>query len=206
MSCTSSIKFDVSDCTLREQSEEHFGWSNANGVYIVLRVPKSTTNWPFDLSDIDAATSFFSGQSANNGGTLLEMNSVTAGGQAALQGLFKYRSPLPQSMGMMFVSILWIRLGDRTAQINVESTEDGVTGVREAAVCAMTAETPTSAAPDEPVLVDSIEEMFVHVRAQPLRPLRSDNSQFDQMFPDHPLSKVRHRMTQLVATLSIQAK
>jgi hypothetical protein len=28
----SSVKFDVSDCTLREQSEEHVGWSNSKGV------------------------------------------------------------------------------------------------------------------------------------------------------------------------------
>lgn len=202
----SSVNFDVSDCTLREQSDEHFGWSNANGVYIVLRVPKRAANWPFELHDIDAATSFFSQQSASNGGALLEMEAVTVGGQAALRSLFKYRSPIPQSLGMMFVGILWIRLGDVTAQINVESTEQGETGVREAAVCAMTGESPANATSSEPVLVDSIEEMFAHMRAQPLRALPSDSSQYDQTFPDHPLSKVRQRMTQLVATLSISTQ
>lgn len=202
----SPVKFDVSDCTLREQSEEHFGWSNANGVYIVLRVPKNTTNWCFDLHDMDASTRYFSQQSASNGGVLLEMDVVTVGGQAALRGLFKYRSPLPESMGMMFVNILWIRLGDEAAQINVESIEQGTTGLREATVCAMTGERPASASPDEPVLMDSVDDMFAHMRAQPLRVLPSDNSQYDQMFPDHPLSKVRHRMAQLEATLSIATK
>ncbi|NHZ94329.1 hypothetical protein [Massilia sp. CCM 8734] len=205
MSSNSSVKFDVSDCTLREQSEEHFGWSNANGVYIVLRVPKST-NWSFDVHDIDTATRYFSQQSASNGGVLLEMDVVSVGGQTALRGLFKYRSPLPQSMGMMFVSILWIRLGDATAQINVESIEQGTTGVREATVCVMTGESPASASPNVPVLMDSIEDMFADMRARPLHVLPSDNSQYDQMFPDHPLSKVRHRMAQLEATLSIGAK
>jgi len=199
------VKFDVSDCTLREQSEEHFGWSNSNGVYVVLRLPKGATNWPFDFNDVDAATKFFSEQSASNGGALLEMGLVTVGGHVALRGLFKYRSPIPQSMGMMFVSILWIRLGDRTAQINVESVEQGDTGVREAAVSLMIEEKTEAAAPDEPVLVESMEEMFAHMRAQPLRALPSDSSQYDQSFPDHPLSKVRHRMAHLVDTLSIVA-
>lgn len=206
MSSTNAVKFDVSDCTLREQSEEHFGWSNANGVYIVLRIPKHATNWSFDLHDIDAAKSFFSQQSASNGGVLLKMDNVTVGGQAALRGLFKYRSPVPQSMGMMFVSILWIRLGNVIAQINVESVEQGETGIREAAVCAITGESPASAAPNEPVLVESIDEMFAHTRAQPLRAIPADDSQYDQLFPDHPLSKVRHRMAQLMATLSVTAK
>ncbi|NHZ97569.1 hypothetical protein [Massilia sp. CCM 8734] len=203
MSNNISVKFDVADCTLREQSEDHFGWSNANGVYIVLRVPKNPTNWSFDPHDIDAATRYFSQQSASNGGALLEMDVVSAGGHTALRGLFKYRSPLPDSMGMMFVSILWIRLGNATAQINVESVEQGTTGVREATVCVMTGESPTSASPSEPVLMDSVEDMFAHMRAQPLQVFPSDNSQYDQMFPDHPLSKVRHRMAQLEATLSI---
>ena len=201
----SAVKFDVSDCTLREQSEEHFGWSNSNGVYVVLRLPKGATNWPFDFNDVDAATKFFSEQSASNGGALLEMGLVTVGGHVGLRGLFKYRSPIPQSMGMMFVSILWIRLGDRTAQINVESVEQGDTGVREAAVSLMIEEKTEAAAPDEPVLVESMEEMFAHMRAQPLRALPSDSSQYDQAFPDHPLSKVRHRMAHLVDTLSIVA-
>lgn len=134
------------------------------------------------------------------------MDIVTVGGHRALRGLFKYRSPIPDIMGMMFVNILWIRLGDATAQINVESVEQGTTGMREATVCAMTGKSPASASPDEPVLMESVEDMFAHMRAQPLRVLPSDDRQYDQMFPDHPLSKVRQRMAQLEATLSIAAK
>lgn len=203
MYSNSPVKFDVSDCTLREQSDQHAGWSNENGVHLVLRVPKHATNWSFDLRGIDAAKDYFSQQSASNGGVLLEMDVVTVAGQTALRGLFKYRSPLPESMGMMFVSILWVRLGDAMAQINVESVELGTTGVREATVCVMKGQSAASASPGEPLPMDSMEDMFAHMRAQPLHVLPSDDSQYDQMFPDHPLSKVRHRMAQVEATLSI---
>jgi hypothetical protein len=203
MSSKKTVKFDVSDCTLREESEEHSTWSNANGVYIVLRVPKTAPNWSFDLHDIDAATNYFSEQSARNGGVLVQMDVVTVGGQTALRGLFKYRSPLPQSMGMMFVSILWIRLPDTTVQINVESIEQGITGAREAAVFAMTGDGQAEAAPTEPVLVDSIEELFADMRAKQLRVLPSDDSRYDDIIPDHPLSRVRQRMAQVEATLTI---
>lgn len=200
------VKFDVSDCTLREQSSEHLAWSTGSGVYIALRIPESPANWSFDLHDIDAARNYFSQQSAANGGALLQMDLVTVCGQTALRGMFKYRSPLPQSMGMMFVSILWLRLGDRTVQINVESVEQGETGAREAAVSVVTGTTQPDGSLDEPVLADSVEELFALMGTQKLQALPSDDSQYDPMFPDHPLSRVRQRMAQVEATLTLAAK
>jgi len=200
---TNSVKFDISDCTLREQTEEHLGWSTGSNVYLVLRVPKQRADWPFDLRDVDAARSFFSQQSASNGGALLEMESVKVGSYPALRGLFKYRSPIPQSLGLMFVNILWIPLGSCTAQLNVESLEHGETGGREAAVSLIESEGQVSPPESEPVLVRSVEEMFSHMRAQPLRALPSDAQKYDQSFPEHPLSKVRHRMEQVLQTISI---
>lgn len=200
------VKFDVSDCTLRAQSNEHLAWSTANGVYIALRIPESPANWSFDLHDIGAATDYFSLQSARNGGALLQLDAVTVCGQAALRGMFKYRSPLPQSMGMMFVSILWLRLGVRMVQINVESVEQGETGAREAAVSVVTGATQPDGSSDEPVLADSVEELFALMGTQKLQALPSDDSQYDPMFPDHPLSKVRQRMAQVEATLTLTAK
>jgi hypothetical protein len=206
MPSTSSVKFDISDCMLREQSEEHLGWSTGNGVYLVLRVPKSRTNCSFDLQDLVAAKSFFSQQSASNGGVLLEMEKVKVASHTALRGLFKYRSPIPQSLGMMYVNILWMSFGDWSAQLNVESLENGETGVREATVFMIEGESRDIPKPSEPMLVANVEEMFTHMRAQPLRTLPSDSRNYDQSFPDHPLSKVRHRMEQVIATVSISAE
>jgi hypothetical protein len=163
-------------------------------VFLVLRVPQVKTNWPFDLTDVSAAKDYFSQQSANNDGVLLEMEAV------------KYRSPIPQSMGMMFVGILWIPLRDRTAQVNVESLEHGATGMREAAVSLMDVGNPASQASTDQVIVNSAEEMFTHMRAQPLRALPSDGSTYDQSFPDHPLSKVRRRMEQVMTSISIHVE
>lgn len=203
MLSTASVKFDVSDCTLKEQSEEHLGWSAGNGVFLVLRVPKQRTNWSFNLEDVDAAKEFFSQQCAANGGALLEMEGVKVGGRAALRGLFKYRSPIPQSLGMMFVNILWVPLGEQTVQLNVESLEHGETGGREAAVCLLDGGEISVPAAPEPVMVSSVEEMLSHMRAQPLRPLPSDDARYDQNFPEHPLSKVRYRMRHVMETVCI---
>lgn len=206
MPSTTSVKFDVSDCTLREQSEEHLGWAAENGVYLVLRVPKQRTNWSFDLQDVAAARNYFSQQSATTGGVQLEMESIKVGSHAALRGLFKYRSPIPQSLGMMFVNILWIPFDDRTVQLNIESFEHGQTGGREAAVCVIEGEGQANPASSDPVKISSVEEMFSHMRGQPLRVLPSDASKYDQSFPDHPLSKVRRRMVQTIGTISVSGE
>ena len=134
------------------------------------------------------------------------MEHVKVANLTALRGLFKYRSPIPQSLGMMYVNILWMSFGDWVAQLNVESLEHGTTGAREAVVFMIEGESRDNIKPSEPVLVASTEEMFTHMRAQPLQALPSDSCKYDQSFPDHPLSKVRRRMEQVIATVSISAE
>ncbi|MBF5005792.1 hypothetical protein [Diaphorobacter caeni] len=200
---TRSIQFDVADCTLREQSEEHLGWSTSNDVFLVLRVPKARADWQFDLQDLSAARNYFSSKCADNGGVLLEIEKVVVHGRHALLGLFKYRSPIPQSLGMMFSNVLWIPYGDWLLEISVESPERGDTGLREAVVLAMGKNNESTAEQATPIVLDNTEDMFATMRARPLQALPSDDRRFDDMFPEHPLSKVRHRMRQLISTVSI---
>jgi hypothetical protein len=201
-----SVQFDLADSTLREESAEHRGWSNAAGVYHVLRVTPRRANWAFDLRDEAAAIAFYSNQCIERGGVMLSMNVVQVGKHEALQGIFKYRAPIPGSLAMMFVGILWIPYQDWIAQINVESLESGTTGMREATVMAIEGDNwPRPETETEPVAVSSPEEMFSLMAAQALRVLLSDAEKYDAVFPDHPLSKVRERMVQVKDSLKIVA-
>ncbi len=201
-----SVQFDLGDSTMREESAEHQGWANAAGVYHVLRVTPRRTSWPFDLRDKAAAIAFYSNQCVENGGVMLSMDVVQVGTHEALQGVFKYRAPIPGSLAMMFVGILWIPYQDWIAQINVESLERGTTGMREAAVMMIEGDNwPRPEMDAEPVAVNSADEMFSLMAAQPLRVLLSDAEKYDATFPDHPLSKVRERMEQVKDSLKIVA-
>src|SRR5262249_30565705 len=79
------------------------------------------------------------------------------------------------------------------------------TGVREAAVMAIEGDRWPKRVAEEPIVVKGVEDMFERMRAQPLRAIPSDDEKYDQMFPDHPLAKVRRRMNEVVSTLKVSA-
>lgn len=151
----------------------------------------SSCQWTFEPQDSQAAHAYWKHQSEQLNGALLEMASLEIQGIPALRGLFKYRAPIPDSLAMYYVGIIWIPFEKFTYQINYEAIETGTTGIREATVIAML---PDSQLPDthsEPEMLDSIEVLFDKFHHANIVRLPSDDAQYDEMFPEHPLSRVR---------------
>jgi hypothetical protein len=120
--------------------------------------------------------------------------------------LFKYRAPVPKSLAIYYVGILWLSFRTWGAQINVEAMEHGTTGMREAAVMMLEGDNwYKDLPPAEPVMLDSAEDMFERMAATPLRPILSDNAKYDATFPQHPLSLVRAKLDDVIATLQLHA-
>jgi hypothetical protein len=202
-----SVSFDLSDCKLVEESESHRMWVNAADIYHSLRVSQHRPSWTFDLRDCSAASDFYSRQCADNKGVMLAMEVVQIGQFNALKGVFKYRSPIPNSLAMMFVHIIWIPFQRGMIQLNIESLEVGTTGMREATVMLIEGDRwPKLSSTDEPIEVSGTVEMFDQMLARPLLALPSDEEQYDKSFPDHPLSKVRHRMTEVMSSFTVSAQ
>jgi hypothetical protein len=209
-----SIKFDLTNCESVERNAERKGWMNSDGVAHLLTFRQGPIDWPFDLTDLEGARQFYGDQCASVGGVMLSMDVLDIDKVEVLQGLFKYRAPIPKSLAMMSVGILWIPFSNFRYQLNIEAMERGTTGMREAMVYAM----GESRYPDptllqrcpwpemkeaEPVPADSAEDMFDRMRASPLHKLPADDAQFDDMFPAHPLSLVRRRMKAVADTLQV---
>src|SRR5262249_28100652 len=117
----------------------------------------------------------------------------------ALSGLFKYRSPVPDSLGMYYVGILWLPFRQCMFQLNVEANEAQPTGTREAAVMIIAGDSwPNQQA--EPIPVANWQEAQEKSRAAAVYQLPSDDAQYDRIFPDHPLSLVRVRLTEVIST------
>jgi hypothetical protein len=206
MPSINSVNFDLSDCKLVEQSDGHRMWSGKDGIYYCLRVFGLPIAEHFDLSDITAASHFFSRQCSENKGVMLEMDIIGIQQFKALRGLFKYRSPIPKSLGMMFVHIIWIPFQKWMIQFNIESVEIGTTGARETAVMMIEGGPKLEDLKNQkPIIANSAEDMFTQMRASPLRAISADNEKYDQMFSDHPLSKVRRRMKEILPTFIISA-
>ena len=196
-----SLSFDLTDCSLREQSETHRGWMNGAGVAHRLQFNSGPPSWPFDLTDPQAATEFYRQQCADNQGVMLSMDVVTAAGIEVLRGIFKYRAPIPQSLAMYYVGILWVPFQKCNFQLNIEAMERGATGVREATVMVLKPDLwPKS---DEVVVLKDGEDFFDRLRSAPVRQIPSDDEQFDHLFPMHPLSLVRARLAAVLPTLTL---
>ena len=178
-----SLTFDLTDCSLGEQSESHRRWMNSAGLAYLLRFNRGRLDWPFDLTKLDAATDYFTRQCGGNGGVMLSMHVSTVAGSEALCGLFKYRAPIPGSRAMYYVGIIWLPFQQCRFQVNVEAIEMGSTGTREAAVMLIDGDKWPKMAADMPV-----------------RQLPSDDERYDQEFPGHPLSQVRARLAKVMET------
>jgi hypothetical protein len=205
MASIDSLTFDLTDCSLRQQSESHRGWMNSAGVAHMLRFHPGPPDRPFDLSDRDAAAEFYRRQCADNGGVMLAMELTTAAGAEALRGLFKYRAPVPGSPAMYYVGILWLPFQECNFQINFEAMEAGTTGVREAAVMLIAGDSWPMPQQEEIPVIDSEEELQALYRAARVRQLPSDDERYDDGFPHHPLSLVRARLAEVIATVTLDA-
>ncbi len=113
---------------------------------------------------------------------------------------FKYRSPVPGSLGMCYVGILWLPFEDCRFQVNVEALEMGTTGMREATVMIIEGDKWPMEPQDKIPVITSEEELQELYRKARVRRLPSDDPRYDASFPQHPLSLVRARLARVIAT------
>lgn len=117
---------------------------------------------------------------AENDGCLLEMEIRRLGGRAALYQLFKRRQR-ENDRGFTFSASYFVPTGQRTAVLEYEASERGMTGMRESLVMVKLGVTNKMAIPHpyDPDLKGGLPY------------LRADDPAWDTMFPDHPLSEAR---------------
>jgi hypothetical protein len=185
----SDVCFHESAWELHENAADNHAWYTEKRDAARLQLFRHPPQWPFDLRNADAARTFFDRQATSFHGAMIELEVTSIQEIEALVGVFKYRSPQPSHLGKYYVGIIWLPFRDFLFQINYESLERGTTGLREAAV-AVIAEPKPEETP-EPEVVTSAEDLFEKLRTGTIRRLPSDDPQFDAMFPDHPLTKVR---------------
>ena len=142
-------------------------------------------------------------ETAQGGGISLSFDEVRIHGCRAFRGVFKYPAArsVPgigkESMAVFIVGLIALPLGASHLLINTEALEHGVTGAREA-VYGLTQPKP---APGAVTRVGGIDELFASIGRSLATTLPSDDARFDSLAPEHPLSRVRARQSQLIADL-----
>lgn len=206
MASVDSLTFDLADYELVQQADSERIWVSPDHVAYRLKFDRGVIYWPFDLTDPAAAREFYRRECSQNAGEMLEMDVVTAAGAEGLSGVFKYRSPVPGSLGMAYVGILWLPFRDCRFQVNVEAVEVGATGMREAVVMVIEGDKWPMESQAEIPIINSPEELdALHAKARerPPRRLPSDDAKYDVSFPQHPLSLVRAGLARVTATAQL---
>ena len=203
MASVDSLIFDLADCRLVQQSDTARIWLSSDHVAYRLQFDSGVIYWPFDLTNPAAALEFYRRECEQNGGVMLEMDVLTAADADGLSGVFKYRSPAPDSVGMAYVGVLWLPFRDCRFQINVEAVETGATGMRECAVMMIEGDKWPMEPQEVIPVINSQEELdSLYAKAQ-VRQLPSDSPKYDASFPQHPLSQVRAGLARVIATAQL---
>ncbi|WP_165073071.1 hypothetical protein [Paludisphaera rhizosphaerae] len=200
-----SLRFYPSDFELREGGLIRAAWMSPRGIAQTVQHGSDAIDWPFDLTQPGEAREFYRRQCEANGGAMIAVEVIEVAGFETLGGVFKYRSPDPNSLGIYYVAILWLPFRDCWFQVNIEAVERGTTGIREAAVMMLDRDAwPTPEG--EPELIPPGVDYTTFVRRKPIRSIPSDDPKYDEKFPDHPLSLVRRRMIEIIATAEFDAR
>ena len=197
------LTFDVGDAGLRVRDTNRRAWVTDEGVAIQIEFFPDPPDWPFDLTELEAARDYCGRECVAQGGVMLSLDPVAAAGAEALRGLFKYRAPVPDSLGMYYVGILWVPFQSCCFRVSAEAVEQGTTGDRETAVASLLGDAWPGPR-DEPTRDEARgQEPIETLRAVPVRVLPSDDEEFDTGFPDHPLTLVRSTLAHILSTAKL---
>ena len=137
---------------------------------------------------------------------MLSLHVMNINGLKLLHGIFKYRAPAPHNLAMYYVAIVWLPFQKFYFQINIEAMESETTGMREATVMMLEKDKFLSAKEQTPIVLKSGAELLERLKSTSIMLLPSDDEQYDHMFPEHPLSKVRKRLDEVIKTLKLEAQ
>ncbi len=208
----SDICYEHPTWELHEDQKDLKSWLSGDPGGACFRLLRGKPSWTFDLRSPDSCQRFFEHQARDQGGSLVDCIVDELCGHECLTAIFKYPSPFEDHLGINYIGIVWLPFDTCIYQFNFEALEHGTTGLREAAVIGPSA----AAEPALPVtrsegVSEAIyqsstpEEIFNTLNKNSIRRLASDDSEYDELFPDHPLSKVRQHIDSFKAGVSIHS-
>ncbi len=151
-----------------------------------------------DVSDTDALRKIYRNVAESNGLAMLEVDSTQIAGLVAVKTLFKVRL---QPRGLGFMGSYTFPFADHSYVIKVQSEEQGITGLRETAVLHKT----LGGVDGFGELQGWQQDPYEPSRKGAFMRNRADDPEYDSMFPDHPLSKVRGYLAELAEKLEVAA-
>ncbi|KVN82402.1 hypothetical protein WL67_01265 [Burkholderia ubonensis] len=178
---------------LQQEDERIAFFGNAAGDVLTINFFMATPDIKAPIDDVDALRAFYRRTSEANGLALVETELAQLTTLSAVRTLFKAR--MNQIRGFAFVGAYTLPFADRSYVIKVQSAEQGVTGMREAAVMVLMGPPEIDEATGE--LIGWTQDPYDSSHRAAFMRNQADDQKFDAQFPDHPLSKVRRYLAEL---------
>lgn len=187
---------------VHSRDEVSRAWFSEERVAVrLIRVPAAAST----SLDVEEARQQYSAESGAHGGATIEVELVEAPAGRVLRSIHKYRSQ-KNPLAIHYVGVLLLSWPEVHFRLHTEALEKGTTGLREAAVMLKTKLEGESAPAQPPVAVESGEELMKLMGSSALRVLPSDEPRWDDVFPEHPLSRVRKRQRAILEAIDVRPR
>jgi hypothetical protein len=167
-------------------------WQDRTGDVVALHYFDLVPDLPAGLDDIETIRSRLAVHYGRGGGTMIECDPVLVSGVPGLRQILKLRNPSQQS-GQVFMGTLLLPRANSSAVVQVQCVEYGLTGVRESSVMAQVG-------PDRFFHANPYAPQVDLAAMGALPSHVADEQQYDAMFPNHPLSRLRGLLGWLART------
>lgn len=197
MPSVDDLLLNTPDWSHEESEDETSRWRNSDGDGLGIYHYAIAPDIGASLADLDALRSYYREMITNAGGALVELDVVQVARVQAVRLCLKV--PQPQS-GMTYIASLTLPFRDFSFVVKTQCAETGMTGMRDTVVFAklgMSVNAESGVA--EGWAQDPYDPTFV----APLLRNRSDDSMWDEKFPEHPLSRCRRYLDSLGDSISL---
>jgi hypothetical protein len=189
------ITFDTTDLTLQPDEKNTRVWLTAVGDMVTLNALSRPLDFSANPAELESIRARSRAQIARYRGAIVEVELCTIGGLAAVREILK----IPQTpTGMGYLGSFTLPWRDGAYLLSVACQERGVTGMRDTAILArlmQSGEVSFERGKDQPEnwMQDPYDPSIVGPPARN----RADDESYDSLFPEHPLSQVRHLLRQI---------
>lgn len=199
-----SIKIDETIwMSLPEGSQENVNeWHDGNGVQLVLHSIGFDEALYTRLSDEMLAREYYRDNFAEQGIGIVQCDLVTVSGQMAVKTIGK---KIVQGQPTLYIGSLAIPMSDRSFVLSLYSQESGITGMRDTVIFSkLSSERDNFVSdPDSGKMNGWVQDPYFPEYDGPCLRNLSESEEYDSQFPDHPLTKVRYRIGELVSSVEV---
>ena len=200
-----SIELPLDGWREASRTDDAVTWHNERGESLMLNVFHVTPDIP-SMTDLEALRDRYRAALGDQGG-LVFVDVLEIAKLPAVRTLFKLGIP-GQERGRVYLAGITLPFREASLVVRVQCVETGMTGIRETIVLNKLMGAGEKFAPDD----EGVMQGWASDPYRPETPFssllrnRADDERWDELFPDHPLSRARGHLRELAAELELDPR